>query len=1164
MVLNEVNKSPGAEPALGLPCISAQIVNTPEIDPNVRHGPGFGTFIGSRSWNPNTDSLKVSEKFEIVSMRRVLSPTCSLAVIGMYRSPNQDTTQLISFYRELEEFVTSCRDCDIILICGDDNSHSTGSGSLPKKAYQMLNALLKRQDGVHILTEKTLKSHQPDHVCAIYDPLRFTIVTSTLPGLGDHREIRVTIDISKVVIPREKWVTRWEVHDHGDDEIMDQELRNSFVYSDAEVWETYNNHGFTFSSVDVDNLARQFMETVTRVRLEQRTMVRRSRPVVPTYTRSKHDQALAFIDNKISRTYLRLRKDDNVDDKAKLHELRTERDKLLKNAVRTQVEREMNKMRYDSKVNVNRFYELTKNYMKFTGMSILSDTDKMQKLTDAESNYLSKGHDLSVEDYCDITPLNTFVLSFDTTTVVETIKRLKNIDPFYKTHAEAIAPGLAGILYVMNKAHAFPNPCKISKLTFLTDRTIFSLDFLAKFLEAVSRDAFDKVMPPDTAGQFAYQKSKSAELLVAIGLNKVEMTNEPVIGLGMDQVKAFDSADWATIASEMQHKAGAGKFIHSYLVGRTYSYDSYIGFKNQPMGSGVMPGSILGPDLFAAFQATDTSMSLENKIWIWPGWYADDKNPYASWRHVLDGGVQTALDDTWRWSIEKRIRYHVVGKKKPTVFVIRRPSDATDFNALEDLNLGGNPVTRVYENTQLGISHKFYRDDEIPNAYGYRLHWNTAKKSLGRLAHQFDDLKYWWDPEFIRKAVQSYMVGKLNYASALYWLRAEKNDIEEVRFLYSMALSAALGLETPEVVSMTCCKRKRVSATNAGFKKACRALNLPTLRDMAIKNARIIIRQWSAYEPELFLWDESTVSGVADESNRLLCELFDLSQATPDVFLEEYESARRKKKLDRLSLSKYPIWHQQIVASKREHKPPDGSTYTNHREVINTYVLLSRAHFNVLEPTIRRKRRLDDLHDYVPYKKRKCHADRIETIHSTVTDIEILRSKLCSRKSVKPAEMRKLKASCKCIPKEVVSKSNSRVCMICGFQVMPSSIQTKMKCCRKFAHAVCWARLKCPNSKKWPLCYDFVNSELFTPSATVAAVTTTGTIPKDGSDTRSPEQLPKCVYCKKRITMDDRDHLMHCRALDSRPIRQAEPSISRLATRLAGATRVHRVSNKLT
>ena len=153
---------------------------------------------------------------------------------------------------------------------------------------------------------------------------------------------------------------------------------------------------------------------------------------------------------------------------------------------------------------------------------------------------------------------------------------------------------------------------------------------------------------------------------------------------------------------------------------------------------------------------------------------------------------------------------------------------------------------------------------------------------------------------------------------------------------------------------MRCCKGKdrRVSAKHGGFLKACRALNLPTLKDMAIRNARVLIKQWCLYEPELFIWDEQSVVGIADESNRLLTELFELSRQQFDVWLEDYEAARRNKSIPRLSLSKFPLWYQNLKAARKAHTPRGpGPPPPPQADVIDTYVLLFRYHFNTLEPS---------------------------------------------------------------------------------------------------------------------------------------------------------------------------------------------------------------------
>ena len=92
------------------------------------------------------------------------------------------------------------------------------------------------------------------------------------------------------------------------------------------------------------------------------------------------------------------------------------------------------------------------------------------------------------------------------------------------------------------------NPQKI--LVSQKFRTIFSFDFLPKFIERAIQDAFDKVRAPDEYGQFAYQPNRSCELVVAIGLNEVEKSNEPSIGFGLDARKAFDTSRWSTMGHD--------------------------------------------------------------------------------------------------------------------------------------------------------------------------------------------------------------------------------------------------------------------------------------------------------------------------------------------------------------------------------------------------------------------------------------------------------------------------------------------------------------------------------------------------------------------------------------------------------------------------------------
>ena len=74
----------------------------------------------------------------------------------------------------------------------------------------------------------------------------------------------------------------------------------------------------------------------------------------------------------------------------------------------------------------------------------------------------------------------------------------------------------------------------------LEKRTIFYLDFLPKILEDVINHALLEALPPESEGQFAYQKKRSTDLCVAIGLHRAEVALEHT-GKCCLNVEHFDS-----------------------------------------------------------------------------------------------------------------------------------------------------------------------------------------------------------------------------------------------------------------------------------------------------------------------------------------------------------------------------------------------------------------------------------------------------------------------------------------------------------------------------------------------------------------------------------------------------------------------------------------------
>ena len=306
-------------------------------------------------------------------------------------------------------------------------------------------------------------------------------------------------------------------------------------------------------------------------------------------------------------------------------------------------------MKKNCRVNVSRFFGQAQRHLKFEGIDqVMSDDELQAKLTAAEENYYLQGPEFTTDDIADIEPLNYFEIKDSESDSIDIIKRLNKVDSFYKRYAKELAPALSLILMVMNRSHLFPSVCKITNLTFLPNRTIFSLDFLAKFVERAVQDAVDEVTPPEEYGQFAYQKDRSCELLVAIGLDRAERCEEPCIGVGMDARKAFDTAPWVTMGRNMQKTCNGGRFWYNYTKNRTYKFRGKLGFQDKPMGRGAPPGTILAPNQFATFQTTDIEMTMKGALeaWLWSGLFSDDKNPIASMAAVRSGKVQAALDST--------------------------------------------------------------------------------------------------------------------------------------------------------------------------------------------------------------------------------------------------------------------------------------------------------------------------------------------------------------------------------------------------------------------------------------------------------------------------------------------------------------------------------------
>ena len=960
--LSETNKRPGDEGGIKLGCKIGRVSHTPNPD---RTGPGFGSFIGTKTMEKNAgDSIWCHDFFEITSVTRVFKG-CKLTVIGVYRSPSMTNDEIDAFYDALDDVVSrEVNVADVVIMGGDDNSHNDPkSCAKARKAFMRLEGIRNKGGGVHVVDELTHAKHQTDHVISFHDALRFGVTAVVCPGVGDHCEIHVEVASDGLVREDAKWSRRRVVVDSGQYEVVDMHLRAKL-------------NGFDLDFVDsfpfinqwlLDKLLEQWDRVVKEVRFVEETAIFRNFPSEPGPLKGKEQREWQFCKNKLTELYKKLQNSslttsEKTAVKTSIQEWKVKFNEAGQKAGWAKMRKDMAQRRKFQKSNSALFFQSTANHMKSDQIDVAySDEELAKKLIKAEENYYLKGPPLQRSDFHDIVPDANFAIPYDEEIVLHEIEGLKKVDTWYKKYRKALAPSLAALAYAIGKAVKFPSECKILKLCFLKARTIFSADFMTKFLESLVLNGLGEVLPPETLGQFAYEPGRSTVLCVAFGLNEIEKMPDLGIGWAADQVKAFDSARWSTICQVMQKEAGAGEFIYQYFTDRNYRYKGELGFKDHPQGRGTMPGSRLGPKLFSKFQSSNKSCTFENDTWKSPGAFSDDILPLAMWHMLLNGMVQKGIDDSWKWSQDNFVSYHLTGKKAPEYFIFRHSGDVSAPVLPAPLMLGDTEIRRSYEITQLGINIKLFGDEEEANEFGYLLNWKSTKTEFSRLAYRLQQVRESFVPENRWMMCRAYIIGKIQYASALYFLRATPDNIENVRFYYAMSLAAIMGLSTPEVISLRCCKSQRVKADNKGYLAAIKFLNLPELEDMAIEGSKSLLGQWSEWRPSQFIFDdEFNMVGPATEEKCLLRALFEQSKKARNDWYPHFNSVKGpEKKNINFKIDDLPLWSVYLDFIREACAEYVFDDKEKNHISNGIFMLMCRDHFNALEPVTRAKKMLD-------------------------------------------------------------------------------------------------------------------------------------------------------------------------------------------------------------
>ena len=434
---------------------------------------------------------------------------------------------------------------------------------------------------------------------------------------------------------------------------------------------------------------------------------------------------------------------------------------------------------------------------------------------------------------------------------------------------------------------------------------------------------------------------------------------------------------------------------------------------------------------------------------------------------------------------------------------------------------------------------------------------DCKKGCFERLGTRFQDKKYEWEPVFLRDTALSYMIGKIQYGSSLHWIRATKENIDHVRFLYCKVLAACMGLETSELVSLRLCKKQQVSENHKNYRRACEFMNMPTLKDLAVKNARNLIRQWGIYDPSRFTWSEdgNELTGVADQCDpKLLNEAFELSCEDINDWYPAHSHAKADPlRLGGLDKNLFPefsqTWDAAVLKVGKIFCQFGAKPST--QDFVNCYVLMCRELFKVNEPYHRSSKRLEPSGRVSLFRKRPRPSENDEARPAKKSKRGNAPPLLTSRFPVTvraplPVVTTPVRTfvsrnwdggKLSCVVKAPLRRGRRIfTCRICGYAVpcIKDKNVVKFSCCGKICHKECWIKATADpvnDVKKCESVIRLLNKDLSDyqlPSKAVLAPTSVQVNYFPGAQSQAPstgECITPCMYCQDDVSIIDKYHL---------------------------------------
>ena len=303
---------------------------------------------------------------------------------------------------------------------------------------------------------------------------------------------------------------------------------------------------------------------------------------------------------------------------------------------------------------------------------------------------------------------------------------------------------------------------------------------------------------------------------------------------------------------------------------------------------------------------------------LWAALYADDTSPLIKLSNLLD--FQKALDWAIKWADENGCAFHLEGDKRPVYLAYLKLGEPFPVE-FDSLKLSSASIERKSKDTILGLFRKVRPISEISDKtvrglksfgsmidnYGYECEWNIEK--LKSIAYRLQRIKYQIVPEFIKKLVFAYFCGVVQFSSAIIWCRSLPTHRDTVRFYYSMAMSAILGLSAAEALNLSCCKNKSVKSGNKYYQRLLSETGLPSLEEISCRDAVSVTHQVSLIKPEWYRRGTSrqqTSARIRGESGlttavkselkgTLISEIFLLKQKYSSDFLPYRQEVEDRK-----------------------------------------------------------------------------------------------------------------------------------------------------------------------------------------------------------------------------------------------------------------------------